>query len=141
MVDSGAPLHMIGKYSLKAEEKKSIRPTPYTHYIQTANGIIEVNKECRIYTSKLDLWIWAKLAGEDSPAVLSLGRICYDLGYSYVWSAGEQPRLIKGLVNIIKSPNAAEITCPIENCVPLIVVVSFPSYFRGASRRGTKWCR
>ena len=104
MVDSGASIHLIGKSSLNAEEKKSIRPTSQTHDIQTANGMIEVSEECCIYIQELDILAWAKLAGHESPSVLALGRICQYFGCSYVWSAGNQPVLIEGAVDINKLP-------------------------------------
>ena len=76
VVDSGASIHLIGNTLIRAKEKKSLRPTSHTHEIQTANGKIEVSEECLIHTQELGIWVWAKLAGSDSPAVLSLGRPC-----------------------------------------------------------------
>ena len=32
---------------------------------------------------------------EDTPAVLSLGKLCEDHGYSYKGTSGEKPQLIK----------------------------------------------
>ena len=38
---------------------------------------------------------------DDTPAVLSLGKLCEDHGYSYEWTSGEKPRLTKGGQSII----------------------------------------
>ena len=48
---------------------------------------------------------------KDSPSVLSLGRLCHELGCSYSWPSGEAPRLSKG---------KKEIECCIEHFVPVV---------------------
>ena len=32
---------------------------------------------------------------EDTPAVLSLGKLCEDHGYNYPWTSGQKPQVIK----------------------------------------------
>ena len=86
---------MIGQSSLLPFERKTIRTSDTARYIQTANGVILVREEANVYVEDLDLWVWAKLV-VDSPAVLSLGVLCQEHGFSYVWDAGQQPKLIKG---------------------------------------------
>ena len=49
---------------------------------------------------------------EDTPAVLSLGKLCDELGYSYEWINGQKPHLIK---------NGIRIQCNTENFVPIVV--------------------
>ena len=49
---------------------------------------------------------------EETPAVLSLGKLCKDHGYSYVWVSGQEPRLTK---------NGKSIVCKTDNFVPLVV--------------------
>ena len=49
---------------------------------------------------------------EDTPAVLSVGKLCDEHGYSYEWKNGETPRLTK---------NGKAITCFMDNFVPLVV--------------------
>ena len=49
---------------------------------------------------------------ENTPAVLSLGKLCDENGYSYEWINGQKPHLIKdGIRNI----------CNTENFVPIVV--------------------
>ena len=49
---------------------------------------------------------------ENTPAVLSLGKLCDENGYSYEWINGQKPHLIKDGIRII---------CNTENFVPIVV--------------------
>ena len=49
---------------------------------------------------------------QDTPAVLPLGKLCDENGYSYEWINGQQPHLIK---------NGIRIQCNTENFVPIVV--------------------
>ena len=49
---------------------------------------------------------------ENTPAVLSLGKLCDENGYSYEWINGQKPHLIKNRIRII---------CNTENFVPIVV--------------------
>ena len=54
---------------------------------------------------------------EDTPAVLSLGKLCEEHGYFYEWTSGQKPQLIK---------NDRRIQCSTENYVPIVVLVYRP---------------
>ena len=49
---------------------------------------------------------------ENTPAILSLGKLCDENGYSYEWINGQKPHLIKDGIRII---------CNTENFVPIVV--------------------
>ena len=49
---------------------------------------------------------------DNTPAVLSLGKLCDENGYSYEWINGQKPHLIK---------NGIGIQCNTENFVPIVV--------------------
>ena len=49
---------------------------------------------------------------ENTPAVLSLGKLCDENGYSYEWISGQKAHLIKNVIRII---------CNTENFVPIVV--------------------
>ena len=49
---------------------------------------------------------------EDTPPVLSLGKLCDEHGYSYEWINGQKPHLIR---------NGIRIQCNTENFVPIVV--------------------
>ena len=57
------------------------------------------------YSSKLCLL-------EETPAVLSLGKLCEDHGFSYHWISGQTPHLIR---------NGRKIDCNISNYVPFVL--------------------
>ena len=49
---------------------------------------------------------------ENTPAVLSLGKLCDENGYTYEWINGQKPHLTK---------NGIRIQCDTENFVPIVV--------------------
>ena len=107
IVDSGASNHMIGINQLRASEKESIRDLSVPFFVQTAHGVVPCAEEARIYLRDLKQWVWAQLL-EDSPAVLSLGLRCTQMGYSYYWEEGEeQSYLVK---------NGKTISCKTSSC-------------------------
>ena len=62
-------------------------------------------------SKKLDIFLTMKVL-ENTPAVLSLGKLCDENGYSYEWINGQKPHLIK---------NGIRIQCNTENFVPIVV--------------------
>ena len=94
IVDSGASRHMIGISELNATERGSIRKLKQPFLIQTAHGVVACDKEAKIYIHDLDLWVWAGLL-QDSPAVLSLGLLCKEMGFSFSWNEGEDYGFLK----------------------------------------------
>ena len=60
---------------------------------------------------ELDIFLIMKVL-ENTPAVLSLGKLCDENGYSYEWINGQKPHLIK---------NGIRIQCNTENFVPIAV--------------------
>ena len=64
-----------------------------------------------MYVKELDIFLTMKVL-ENTPAVLSLGKLCDENGYSYEWINGQKPHLIKYGIRII---------CNTENFVPIVV--------------------
>ena len=58
--------------------------------MNTANGTITVDEENTLATPSCNV---NALVLPNSPNVLSLGRLCMEGGYSFVWNAGEAPTL------------------------------------------------
>ena len=77
----------------------------------TANGEVQTRKEATVYVKELDLFVTVMLL-EETPAVLSLGKLCEDHGYTCHWTSGPKPHLTK---------NGKRIHCNIANCVPFVV--------------------
>ena len=111
VVDSGASMHMISKKDLSNAEMdtltKSCRPT----IVITANGEVQTHEEAIVYVKELDIFLTMKVL-ENTPSVLSLGKLCDENGYSYERINGQNPHLIKDGIRII---------CNTENFVPVVV--------------------
>ena len=86
---------------------KSCSPT----IIIPANGELQTHEEAIVYVKELDIFLTLKVL-ENTPAVLSLGKLCDENGYSYEWIYGQRPHLIK---------NGIRIQCNTENFVPFVV--------------------
>ena len=84
VVDSGASMHMISKKDLSDAEMdlltKSCNPT----IVITAKGEVQTHEEATVYVKELDIFLTMKVL-ENTPAVLSLGKLCDENGYSYEW--------------------------------------------------------
>ena len=69
------------------------------------------------YTStNLDLFVTVQSI-EETLAVLSLGKLCEDHGYSYEWVSGQKPRLTKEVKTI---------KCKSDYFVPLLLLPGCP---------------
>ena len=79
--------------------------------VTTANGEVQTHEEATVYDEELDLFLTMNVL-EDTPAVLSLGMLCDEHGYSYEWINGQKPHLIE---------NGIRIQCNTENSVPIVV--------------------
>ena len=77
----------------------------------TANGEVQTHEEATVYVKELDIFSTMKVL-ENTKAVLSLGKLRDENGYSYVWINGQNPHLIK---------NGIRIQCNTENFVPIVV--------------------
>ena len=77
----------------------------------TANGEVQTNEEARVYVHDLHIFVTVQLL-EDTPAVLSLGKLCKEHAYTYEWTCGREPRL---------TTNGNHTLCRCENFVPLVV--------------------
>ena len=77
----------------------------------TANGEVQTHEEATVYVKKLDIFLTMKVL-ENTPAVLSLGKLFDENGYSYEWTNGQKSHLIK---------NGIRIPSNTENFVPIVV--------------------
>ena len=86
---------------------KSCSPT----IVITANAKVQTHEEATVYVKELDIILTMKVL-EHTPAVLSLGKLCDENGYSYERINGQKPHFMK---NVIRIP------CNTENFVPIVV--------------------
>ena len=104
-------MHMISKKDLSNAEMDTLMKLCSPTIVITANGEVQTHEEAIVYVKELDIFLTMKVL-ENTPAVLSLGKLCDENGYSYEWINGQKPHLIKDGIRII---------CNTENFVPIVV--------------------
>ena len=75
VVDSGASMHMISKRDLSDAEMDTLTKSCSPTIVITANGEVQTHEEATVYVKELDIFLTMKVL-EDTPAVLSLGKLC-----------------------------------------------------------------
>ena len=111
VVDSGASMHMISKKDLSDAEMDTLTKSCSPTTVITANGEVQTHEEATVYVKELDIFLTMRVL-ENTPAVLSLGKLCDENGYSYEWINGQKPHLIE---------DGIRTTCNTENFVPIVV--------------------
>ena len=98
---------------------KSCSPT----IVITANGEVQTHEEATVYVKELDIFLTMEVL-ENTSAVLSLGKLCDENGYSYEWINEQIQHLIKNGIRKI---------CNTENFVPIVVPDLSSSSFGSSS--------
>ena len=93
VVDSGASMHIISKKDLNSAEMDTLTKSCTPAIVITANGEVQTHEEATVYVKELDKFLTMKVL-EDTPAVLSLGKLFDEHGYSYEWINGQKPHLV-----------------------------------------------
>ena len=70
-----------------ARVRGRFRQDPTT--VVTANGEVQTNEEAQAYVHDLDLFVTVQIL-DDTPAVLSLGKLCEEHSYSCEWASGQK---------------------------------------------------
>ena len=112
VVDSGASMHMISRKDLSDAEMDILTKSCSLTIVKTAKGEVQTHVEATVHVKELDIFLTMKVL-ENTPAVLSLGKLYDENGYSYEWINGQKPHLIK--------KNGIRIPCNTENFVPIVV--------------------
>ena len=95
VVDSAASMHLISKKDLNSSELETVTTSCSPTIVITANGEVQTNEEATVYVKELDIFLTMKVL-ENTPAVLSLGKLCDENGYSHEWiNNGQKPHKIK----------------------------------------------
>ena len=103
-------MHMISKEDLSDAEMDSKTKSWSPTIVITANGELQSHEEAIVYVKELDIFLKMKVL-ENTPAVLLLGKLFDENGYSNEWINGQKPHLIKDGIRII---------CNTENFVPTV---------------------
>ena len=114
---------MYSRKDLNSTELETVKVSKNPTTVVTARGEVHTKEEATADVRELDLFVTVMLL-EDTPAVLSLGKLCEDHGYSYHWTSGQKPQLIKD-GRRMKSNTA--------NCAPFVV----PGQSTGSSSSAT----
>ena len=102
-------MHMVSKEDLNSAELDAVKVSENPTTVVRANGQLLTEEDATVYVRELDLFVTAMLL-EDTPAVLSLGKLCEDHGYTYHRTSGH-----------ISSKNGRKIQCNTANYVPFVV--------------------
>ena len=104
-------MHMISKKDFSDAEMETLTTSRSPTTVIIANGEVQTHVEATVYVKELDIFLTMKVL-ENTPAILSLGKLCDENGYSYEWINGKKPHLIK---------DGIRIPCNTENFVPIVV--------------------
>ena len=80
VVDSGASMHMISKKVLNSPEMETLTKSCSPTIVMAANGEVQTHEEAIVYVKELDIFLTMKVL-DNTPAVLSLGKLCDENGY------------------------------------------------------------
>ena len=92
-------MHMISKKDLAEAEMDTLTKSCSPTIVLTAIGEVQTHEEAIVYVKELDIFLTMKVL-ENTPAVLSLGKLCDENGYSYEWINGQKQHLIKNGIRI-----------------------------------------
>ena len=104
-------MHMVSKRDLNSTELETMRTSRSLTKVMTANSEVQTREEATVYVRELDLFVTVMLL-EETPAVLSLGKLCEDHGKTYHWTSGQKPHLTE---------KGRRINCNISNYLPFVV--------------------
>ena len=87
-------MHVVSRKDLNSAELDTVRVSKNPTTVMTANGEVQTREQATKNVKELDLFVTVMLL-EETPAVLSLGKLCEDHGFYYHWTSGQKPHLIK----------------------------------------------
>ena len=105
---------MLSMKDLNSAELETVNVSKSPTTVVAANGELQTTEEATVYVKELDVFVTVMLLEdlEETPAVLSLGQLSEDHGYSYHWTSGQKPQLIK---------DCRRTKCNTANYVPIVV--------------------
>ena len=88
-ISGGASMHMRSRKDLNSAELDTMRASRNPSTVVTENGDVQTHEEATLYVNDLDLFVTVQIL-EDTPAVLSLGTLSEEDGYSYEFIRGQK---------------------------------------------------
>ena len=111
VVDSGASMHMISNKDLSNAEIDTLTKSCSLTSVITVNWEVQTHEQATVYVKELDIFLTMKVL-DNTSAVLSLGKLFDENGYSYEWIKGQESDLTK---------NGIRLQSNTENFVPIVV--------------------
>merc|ERR1712155_243491 len=112
MLDSGAAVHCLSERQILDYDKRKV-PLGQPQKLLTANGPITVDHYVTSWCPALKTYVDV-LVLENSPELLSLGKLCRDKGFNFHWDGYKRkPRMWDG--------QGREIRVSVRNNVPYIL--------------------
>ena len=111
LVDTGCPMDLVGLGDLKGPDRALIAKGGHTHTLHTANGATRTAGRVDADVGNLDEVIEAHIL-ESTPSIISVGKRCMDMGYSFAWNAGCMPTRT--------CPSGRTVTLGVINNVPCL---------------------
>ena len=136
LVDTGCPMDLVGLGDLKGPDRALIAKGGHTHALHTANGATRTAGRVDADVGNLDEVIEAHVL-ESTPSIISVGKRCMDMGYSFAWAAGCKSTLT--------CPSGRTVTLDVINNVPYLphgdtqFVSPTPDDSEAASRYASSW--
>ena len=84
---------MTSKKDLNDAEMDTLTKSCSPTTVIKANGEVQTHEEATVHVEELQKFLTMKVL-EDTPAVLSLGKLCDEHGYSYEWVNSQKRHLI-----------------------------------------------
>ena len=91
-MDSGASINLIARKNLTKAEQQRMRKIISQILLSTANGTVAAEFEVDLYVSDLETTL-TFLVLEDTPTVISLGGLCKNKKFTYLWEGDQEPTL------------------------------------------------
>ena len=111
-------MNLVRKDELSGDEASRIHPVPGgPENLITANGPTQADKQVSVRLGSCNSSATA-LVLEDSPSVLSLGRLVEE-GFTFEWRAGREPVLV--------SPSGESVPMEVRDRVPMIAAPAMTS--------------
>ena len=98
IVDSGACLLCVQRSNLSNAELQTLKTTQ-SIVLQTANGMVDANQVVQIYVHELKFKLWALIL-DNTPCLLSMGRLCRQQGFTLTQDGDNPPVLYKDDVRV-----------------------------------------
>ena len=111
ILDTGSCVDLVRRDELSAQETRRITAADSPQNLLTANGPTKADQEVSLYVDSCGANTQA-LVMDDSPYVLSLGKLVQDMKFSFEWKRGRPPVLI--------SPNGRNIPIEVRDYIPMV---------------------